>query len=155
MNNHDRPLPLTYRAELLECLMPMLQAGECCSLVGLSGGGKSNLVHFLLRPDVLANYWDADRTWLVLIDTHGLVLGEQSDEFALSELIIHRLILEAEARGLAADVLDWASELHARLCAQPSAQLAQRSLERICTRLCKQHGAQLVLMFDQFEDLRR
>lgn len=155
MSTHDHPLPLEYRTELLGRVMPMLRAGECCSLVGLSGVGKSNLIRFLGRPDVQAQHWDTERTWMVLIDTHGLVLGEQPDEFAVAELIIHRLILEAERRGSSSELIEWASDLHARLCAQPSSQLALRSLERVCVRLCDQAGLQLVLMFDQFEDLWR
>lgn len=152
MSHADQPLPLSYRAELLSRVLPMLQAGESCSLVGPSGVGKSNLVRFLMRLDVQAQYWNPEHTWMVLIDTHGLVFGEQPDEFAIAELIIHRLIVEAERRGSDPELLSWASELHARLCAQPSAHLALRSLERLCLRLCAT-GIQLVLMFDQFEDL--
>lgn len=154
MNTRDQLLPLHYRAELLEQVMPMLRAGECCSLVGPSGVGKSNLVQFMMRHDVQAHYWDTSRMWMVLIDTHGLVLGEQPDEFAVAELIIHRLIIEAERRAMPPELLSWALDLHNQVCAQPSAYLAIRSLERLCLRL-RDAGAQLVLMFDQFEDLWR
>ena len=145
--------PLSYRAELLNQVMPSLRAGECCSLVGVSGVGKSNLVRFLRRRDVQDAYWKTDTTWVILIDTYGLVLAEQSVEFVVMELMIHRLIMEIESRALSSEIAMWASDLHARLCAQPSAHMALRDLERLCARLCEANGVQIVFVFDQFEDL--
>lgn len=155
MSNHDTPLPLSFRADLLSRLMPSLRAGECCSLVGTSGVGKSNLVRFLRRQDVQAAYWGGDRTWVVVADTHSLVYAEQPVEFVVAELMIHRLVLEIESRIGAGELSGWASDLHTRLLAQPSALLAMRYLERICARLCEGCQLQIVFLFDQFEDLWR
>jgi DNA-binding winged helix-turn-helix (wHTH) protein len=149
------PHPLSYRAKLLSRLMPSLRAGECCSLVGLSGVGKSNLVRFLRRRDVQSTYWKTDTSWVVLIDTHGLVFVEHTIEYIVAELMVHRLIMEIESRGLSSEVVAWANDLHARLIAQPSAHMALRYLERLCGRLCEGNSIQLIFVFDQFEDLWR
>lgn len=47
MSERDTQLPLSFRRELLVDVMAALGAGECCSLVGASGVGKSNLVRFI------------------------------------------------------------------------------------------------------------
>lgn len=157
MSEHSatRLLPLSYRTELFDQIMPALKAGECCSLVGISGSGKSNLVQFLRRDDVQLKYWGSSSVWVVLVDTHTLAFGEQPPEYVVAELMIHRLIMEAERRALQSDVLQWADELHLRLANQPSGHLALRYLERLCARLCDSLGIQLVFVFDQFEDLWR
>ncbi len=153
MDNNDAPLPLSFRAELLGRLLPSLRAGESCALVGVSGMGKSNLARFLQRPDVQAHYWGDARVWLVAIDTNGLVFDGLPPEYSLIELVIHRLIREAERRGLDSALIAEIDTLHARLIDQPSLLLAVRYLERICGRICESQGVQLILMFDQFEDV--
>jgi hypothetical protein len=155
MSERDPPLPLAFRAELLAQVMPALRAGECCSLVGASSVGKSRLVHFLQRPDVQAHYWGDDQIWVVVIDSHALVFGELPDEYVVAELMMHRLIREAERRALPADLVDEFNQKYAHLAAQPSARLALRYLDRICGRLCDTVGVRLVFVFDQFEDLWR
>ena len=146
-------LPLSYRSELLGRVMSSLQAGECCALVGVSGVGKSNLAHFLARRDVQAAYWHTDTIWLVLIDTHSLVFADQPAEFVIPELMIHRLIIEAERRGLPAEFISWANDLHSRLILQPNSYLALRYLERLCARLCEAYEYTIMFVFDQFEDI--
>ena len=100
--------------------MPSLKAGECCSLIGVSGVGKSNLVRFLGRKDVQAAYWHTDTIWLVLIDTHSLVFADQLAEFVILELMIHLLIMEAEHCAMPAEFVSWANDLHSRLIMQPN-----------------------------------
>lgn len=153
MNKRDVPLPLSYRSELLQRVMPALGAGECCSLVGTSGAGKSNLVRFLQRPDVQETYWDSEPTWVIGIDTHSLVFGEAPEEFSVIELLIHRLIREAERRALPSEVMAELDAKYARLVEQPNALLALRYLERICGLICERLGIRLIFVFDQFEDL--
>jgi DNA-binding winged helix-turn-helix (wHTH) protein len=149
----DISLPLSFRADLLTRIMPLLHAGECCSLIGVSGMGKSNLVHFLRRHDVQQHYWQTDQSWIILVDAHSLIPGDQSVETVTLELMIHRLILEAERHAFPADFTAWANELHARLMTQPSPQLGMRYLERICMQLCERYHIQLIFLFDQFENL--
>lgn len=49
--------PLTYRAREMKTLAGWIAAGESCSVVGLSGCGRSTLLNFLgHRPDALQTY---------------------------------------------------------------------------------------------------
>lgn len=153
MSHQNVPLPLAFRQELLQRLAPALRAGECCSLIGTSGAGKSNLARFVKRVDVRRRYWDQQPVLIVLVDSHSLVFGEQPPEYVVAELMMHRLIMELESLTLTAEISAWASNLYERVVAQPSPQLALRYLERLCARLCDEQQVQIVFVFDQFEDL--
>jgi len=48
--------PTNYREEEVQCILKAVQAGECVSVIGLSGAGKSNLMGFTAnRPDIFAH----------------------------------------------------------------------------------------------------
>src|SRR5258708_7349835 len=97
LEKNNQPLPLSFRADLLKRLLADLRAGECCSLVGISGTGKSNVARFLQRHDVQKAYWNNDHSWVILIDSHNLVFNEeQKAEYTVTEMMVHRLIEEAE-----------------------------------------------------------
>jgi DNA-binding winged helix-turn-helix (wHTH) protein len=153
VNQHDIQLPLSFRSNLLQDLMPALRAGECCSLIGISGVGKTNLVRYIQRPDVQAAYWGGDTVWVVLIDTNSLAFSTKTPEFIVLELMIHRLIREAERHGLPSELVADFDRLHSTLVAQPDAYLALRYLDRICGRLCEDQQIQIIFAFDQFEDI--
>jgi hypothetical protein len=58
--------PDTYRQTTVQAILPALGAGECVSVVGLSGAGKSNLLGFL------ANRQSTPALRLTLIDSNRL-----------------------------------------------------------------------------------
>jgi hypothetical protein len=48
--------PTNYRKKEVQPILSAVQAGECASVIGLSGAGKSNLMGFIAnRPDVFAH----------------------------------------------------------------------------------------------------
>ncbi len=97
---NNPPLPLSFRADLLKHVFVDLRAGECCSLVGTSGTGKSNVARFLYRHDVQKAYWNDDSRWVILIDSHGLIFDDaQKAEYTVTEIMILRLIEEAKSRA--------------------------------------------------------
>src|SRR5437763_5374850 len=98
-------LPLSYRSELLKKVITSLRAGECCSLIGTSGVGKSNLARFLYRLDVQRHYWGDDLVWILLIDLQSLVLDDEKADYAVLELIVYYLLEEAERRDSPAEFL--------------------------------------------------
>ncbi len=149
------PQPLTYRAGLLQRVAARLRAGECCSIVGPSGVGKTNLSRFLQRQDVQALYFPDAPTWVALIDCNALAAEDGSREFAVLELIAHRLIREAERRNLPESAVASLDRLHATLLNEGNLLLALRYLERICGRLIEDQGLRIILLFDQFEDIWR
>jgi hypothetical protein len=78
--------PSDYRARETAILRPAVQAGECVSIVGLSGAGKSNLLGFLATTDTLTP------TRPVLVDGNRLA-GDTPDAFLdLMARALHRSI---------------------------------------------------------------
>ncbi|NTW00477.1 MAG: hypothetical protein HGA19_04125 [Oscillochloris sp.] len=152
-NDRNLPLSLTFRGTLLRRVTETLRAGESCSIVGTGGVGKTNLARFLLRQDVQEHYWGSEPVWVLLIDSNAIAVSGRSSEFTVLELIIHRLICETERRELPAEFVAELDRLHSTLIAQPDTLLALRYLERIIGRLCREPNLQLVLVFDQFEEI--
>jgi energy-coupling factor transporter ATP-binding protein EcfA2 len=149
----SQPLSLRFRAELLQRLTATLGAGECCSLVGVAGVGKTNLARHLQRPEVQQLYWGDVRPWVLLIDSHALAEPDQPAACHVFELLLHRLISAAEEHGAPAATVVELDRLHSNLAANPDALLGFRYLERALRRLLIQEELQLILLFDQFDTL--
>jgi DNA-binding winged helix-turn-helix (wHTH) protein len=134
--------------------MPALHAGECCSLVGVSGIGKSNVARFLQQSDMQKAYWNDDNIWIISIDSQGLVFDEQQKvEYIVTKRMISGLIEEAESRNISSTFLTWATDSYHRLLTNQSFSLAMDTLHDTCKRLCKHYSLQLIFMFDQFDNL--
>ncbi|GAB4438565.1 MAG: hypothetical protein OHK0015_32360 [Chloroflexi bacterium OHK40] len=142
------------RAAMVAPLIARLRAGECCSVIGVGGMGKSNFARYLQLDEVRTTHL-GDAFWVVLIDSNALVIDGHPAEFALLELIVHRLIREAERRAMPATFVQELDRFHSGMLAHGGQVLAVRYLERICARLCGEYGLRVVLIFDQFEDLWR
>jgi energy-coupling factor transporter ATP-binding protein EcfA2 len=149
----EQQAAITFRAELLEQVMPVLRAGECCSLVGTSGAGKSNLARFLRRRDVQAQYWGEQQCWFVVVDTNGLALSQLPEAVVLFESMLHHLLREAAARHIPPEPLAEMSRMHAELVRHPNEVLALRYLDRALGWLIEGHDVRIVFVFDQFDDL--
>lgn len=130
-----------------------LLAGECCSLVGTSGVGKSNFVQFIQQQNVQEHYFPDGKTWIVIIDSNGLVFEEQLGAFEILEAMILRLVSQVKMHYIGEEIETWASELYLHLLDRPSTLLALRTLEWLCERLCNQQELRLIFLFDQFEDI--
>ena len=82
--------PQTYRADEIQTLARWIQAGESCSVVGLPGCGRSNLLDFLChRPEVLRSYVppEAEPVVLIPVDLNDLPASDPST--------IYRVILRS------------------------------------------------------------
>jgi DNA-binding winged helix-turn-helix (wHTH) protein len=146
-------LPLSFRGPLLRRVTAALRAGDCCSIVGVGGVGKTNLARFLRRRDVQAHYWSEAPVWVVLIDSNARATSQYANEFGVLELIVHRLICALEEYGFPADLAVEFDRLHRNLVAQPDQLLALRYIERIVARLLQEYALQIVLVFDQFDTI--
>lgn len=146
-------LPLSYRAELLKPVLANIRMGECCSLIGMEGVGKSNLGRFIQRHDVQLAYWKDNSSWIILIDSHSLVFDEENPEYHFTRSMMQGLMSEAESRNFSNDFQAWATDLYQRITEGSNALLAFQYLLELCKRLCTQHGIQLIFVFDQFEDI--
>ena len=95
-----RKQPLDFRKEEVEYLTQRWLASTSCSLVGIGSVGKSNLLHHLTEPDVLARYMGdrASQFKTIVIDANmlGALPADKDDPFrcwAGYELMMHRLFL--------------------------------------------------------------
>lgn len=128
--------PSNYREHEVQAVLHAVQAGECVSIVGLSGAGKSNLMGFLAYRSPLAQsqepstekskqHLSAIKTTSLLIDCNRLT---EASPNAFFRLIRHALGENGEA----------SNELHALEIA-------------INQRMTK--GSHLCLLFDRFDAL--
>lgn len=146
-------LPFSYRAELLQSLMSDLRAGECCSLIGMEGTGKSNLGRFLERHDIQYAYWKDNVSWILLIDSHSLIASDEKSTYHFILLLIQCLKAEAEHHHMDVELLEWIDTLTEQFAENPGLLFAFQCLQNLCRRLCEQHGIQLAFVFEEFDDL--
>lgn len=140
---HQRPP--TYRSALITPLLRRLDSGECCSIIGINGMGKTNLLQQLQRPAVCAallptmreplQFVSLDANLLVRYDAWGFfegltdALGSVAGEQAVLVQAAHQSILGAEGSGPTA----------LRHCAAALAALLAQT--------------RLVIVFDEFDYL--
>lgn len=146
--------PITYRQEIAQPLFQRLQAGESCAVVGAASVAKSNLVRFLQRADVQQHYLGAGgpRPWMPLVDTNHLAAFA---EWAVYELILHCLVMEAERQEGNGEIAQRLSDLHRQVVESETPLLAQRYVERAVRMVCAEQGLRLTLLIDEADALYR
>jgi hypothetical protein len=131
---------LEYRSEIVSPLMGVIQRGESVCVVGIAGTGKSNLVHFLVQPEVKQHYLPDD----VARRTHFVPLSclpgtEPKDS-----------VFEAMNQW----VWEIARELNHDLEDKPPTGVAPLQVLRNVLRMaCHGLNQRLVFVFDEFECL--
>lgn len=126
----DLPLPLTFRAELIQLITEAIGAGECCALVGVGSSGKSNVVRFLRdRADARDHYFGeaARRLLWIMVDCNAL---DEYDEPSLFMAMIDGLARAAAARTDMGSVASALDDLFRETAAPAGAGLAYRNLHR-------------------------
>lgn len=123
----DIPLPITFRAELIELIAQAVAAGESCALVGVGSSGKSNVVRFLRdRSDAREHYFGAGarRLLWLLVDCNAL---EAYDERSLMQAMLEALVAAATRRS---DLGALRATLEGLLAETPAPGSAYRALHR-------------------------
>lgn len=144
------PRPTSYRAEIVAPLMQSLAAGECCSVVGINGIGKTNMLQQLQRPDVAAEYVAGAGDPLVFCSLDANLLSGHDgwgffEGFAEALLVSLRAALPAEA--------------HAQVAEAHAAILSARGDYPVALRRCAAALAaalahlRLVVVLDEFDSL--
>lgn len=145
-----KPRQITYRAEIIGPLLSSVVAGECCSVVGMSGVGKSSLLQHMLRPDVLRYHLPAQNHQLrfVIFDTNMLADWGMWGIFeGLTDALLVTLASE-----MPDDVAAHVRAAHDQMLAAPgNVALAFRLCAETLGRLCSDW--QIVVLFDEFDPL--
>lgn len=145
--------PLTYREEITRPLFTQLSSATSLAVVGSSSMGKSRLLQFLRRGDVLAHYLGEKANHLVLVwvDQHRLAA---LSEWAFYELLLTALIEEVVIEpSLPASLHDRLETLRDKVIESRNGLLARRHVELAVKYLCVTHGLTLYFLFDEFDHI--
>jgi DNA-binding winged helix-turn-helix (wHTH) protein len=130
--------------------MEWVRAGQCGSIVGLRGAGKSIFLHFLLREDIRRNYLgpNYNNFVFILIDLLGLI---ENSDWAIYELILSRILGLLRQSGADAADVEEINLLHREYIRNRQAPIAHRTIEQGIYILCSQLGKQVILFFDELD----
>lgn len=145
-------LPLTFRQEKVDSILSLVTAGESCTLVGIGSVGKSNLLRFLQREDVIhAKLGQESADYLfVYIDANKLL---KRSLWGLAELMLHQLVISLTERSIGKQDLNRIDSLYQRATERSTRHLALRYLDRAVAFICRQLGLCVVFLIDEFDEL--
>jgi hypothetical protein len=124
---------LSYRESEVGTICKSLSAGDSCSVVGVSGVGKSNLCRYLLQPETQQAFIAHSKEEFLFFHVDGNAVATPT------ETEFYQQILES---------IDAALPQSAELTGEPSD--LKRQLSTVVNRLCRT-GNKLVFLFDQFD----
>jgi DNA-binding winged helix-turn-helix (wHTH) protein len=154
----DQPLVSTFRQREVIQILGAIQAGESCTIVGIGSAGKSNLLRFLQRPDVLQDHLGAewDQYLLVYVDGNKLL---KLSLWGLIELMLHQTTLALGERGAvpgrddAHEIAAALDELYDKAIQAKPRAFSVRYLDRALHLVRKHLGLRLVYLLDEFDAL--
>ena len=148
----DLPIPVSFRAEIVQQVVRMLRAGESCALIGVGSSGKSNIARHLARADVRQEYFDVEAGATVVIYLNCKPFAHKSPpEFYLHALDQLTRALEAHTGPLAGQ-RDAVSALWQAAQADPNV-LALRNLDQALGVLTRAGALHLIFALDDCDDL--
>jgi hypothetical protein len=150
----NRSYPLSFRQVEVARVMQVLRAGDSCSLIGVSGMGKSNLFRFLCHPSVGEHFLEQEWVnFLILqVDIHALA---EVNEAAIYDLFFERLILAMEAQKVERGLIDQIAALHKEAEPQQDRLIWLKYFSRALRTCARIRPFRFVFMLDQFDELYR
>jgi hypothetical protein len=148
----ELPIPVSFRAEIVQQVVRLLRAGESCALIGVGSSGKSNIARHLARADVRQEYFgaDADRALVVYLNCKPFA-HKAPAEFYLHALDQLLRALDAQG-GPLAEQRAALETLWQAAQADPGVR-ALRSLDQAIGRLVADGAAHVILALDDCDDL--
>lgn len=146
-------MPLTYRQAEASMIARYVRAGDSCSVVGVSGMGKSNLFRHLRHAHTRQHYFGDNWQKYLFLNADSHALGELSER-AVYDLLLGCLTAEAQQHNSEASAASRIEEIHQQVRASTDPLLWQRSFVQAVRSLMETDGARrLVIFFDQFDDI--
>ncbi len=148
----DLPIPVSFRAEIVQQVVRLLRSGESCALIGVGSSGKSNIARHLARADVRREYFgpEAEGTLVVYLNCKPFA-HKTPPEFYLHILDQLTRAVEAHGGGLAAQ-RDNLGALWQTAQADP-AVLALRNLDQALGKLVAAGAQHIIFALDDCDDL--
>lgn len=146
------PLPLEFRAEIIQQIANQIESLESCSIVGVGSSGKSNVALHLVHKDVRAKYFgtDATRIFMLLINCAPYA-HRPIPEFYLHILDQLGHMID-ELNGSFAPIRAQVSALW-RDAQTNLAQLAKHNLNEALTAVTQAGAERIVLILDDCDKL--
>jgi len=147
---------LSYREDIVSAAMNCIAAGESCSLVGISGIGKSALLRHVSRTEVKGHFLgeSSSRFLFVVVDCN--LIAEVSEwgafEFFLNQIARALDSIEDPALG---DLVQQLNGLYSEVEAKQDRFLAQRHLSRSVGLILKNQFDKIVFFLDEFDGVLR
>jgi len=149
----DLPLPLTFRAELIELIATSISAGESCALVGVGSSGKSNIVRFLRdRADAREHYFGeaARRLLWLMVDCNALDAYDEPSLFlSMLDALSRAVALRSDLGAIAATL----ESLYKETAAPGGGASAYRNLHRALEILRSAGDFQCAFVLDDCDQL--
>jgi DNA-binding winged helix-turn-helix (wHTH) protein len=149
MEDHHR-YSSSYRAAETRQIVDWIRAGQCGSIIGLPGAGKSIFLRFMFREDVRRYYLgrESDKFVFILVDLLSLV---ENSDWAVCELILSRLARQLRRSDVEQTVVEQIALFHQEVIQNRDMLSAHRTLEKCMDVLCEQSASQVILFFDEFD----
>lgn len=144
----------SYRSKEARQVMEWVQAGQCGSIIGLRGAGKSNFLQFLLREDVKRRHLRRNPEVFHFLLINLLALVERTD-WGVYEILLNNLVGQLHPLDWESAILDKITGLHRDVLRSRDALIAQRAFEQCMTLVSQQPARRLVFIFDEFEEVFR
>ncbi len=148
----DLPIPVSFRAEILQQAVRLLRSGESCALVGVGSSGKSNIARHLARADVRREYFGPEAEATVVVYLNSKPFAHRAPaEFYLAALDELARAVQMHDGPLA----DQQAALQALWqAAQPEPDvLALRNLDQAAGELVRAGAQHLIFALDDCDDL--
>jgi hypothetical protein len=148
----DIPIPVSFRAEIVQQVVSLVRAGESCALIGVGSSGKSNIARHLARADVRQEYFgpEAEATLVVYLNCKPFARKPPA-EFYLHALDQLTRALDAHGGALAGQRETVNALWQAAQAGPPG--LALRNLDEAIGKLVAAGAAHLILALDDCDDL--
>lgn len=148
----ELPIPVSFRAEIVQQVVRLLRAGESCALIGVGSSGKSNIARHLARADVRQEYFEADAERALVVYLNCKPFAHKAPpEFYLHALDQLLRALDAHGGPLAGQRA--AIEALWQTAQADPGVLALRNLDQAIGRLVAAGAAHLILALDDCDDL--
>ncbi len=148
------PIPFpSVREAQINTILQIVAEGECCALYGLSNTGKSPLLRTLAAPETLRRYeqYAGQPGALIYIDCNRVV---ELTAPGFYEIVVRSLLEALEGNtSIPPLLLAHLREQHGLITTAASVFQASLAFNNAFFESCNQLGRNLVLLFDEFDEV--
>jgi hypothetical protein len=138
------------RKDELAVLLNHLRDGDCCSVVGMSNVGKSELLRAACQFDVQPEHLQGSQANYLLVHIDLNLMLEMTDQ-GFYELIVRSLLAALESRSVDAHFRDDVSRRYDDIVGSKGEFLISHAFNEALTTFARQWSPGVVLLLDEFD----